>query len=137
MTNKGATASPASARWPSGSEAILLVEDDPALRDLFSAVLGRCGYEVSIAVNGSEALAAVEGHAGRFALVVSDVMMPGMSGLELARRLRAEGESVPILMLSGYGEADLASVAGLAVAFAEKPLPPSVLARRVRELLDG
>ena len=115
----------------------MLVEDDQALRDLFSAVLSRCGYEVSIAVNGSEALAAVHGRAGRFALVVSDVMMPGMSGLELARRLRAEGESVPILMLSGYGEADLAGVAGLAVAFAEKPLPPSVLARRVRELLDG
>ncbi len=137
MTNEGATARPAAARWPGGSEAILLVEDDPVLRDLFSAVLGRCGYEVSIAVNGSEALAAVQGRAGRFALVVSDVMMPGMSGLELAGRLRAEGESVPILLLSGYGEADLASVAGLAVAFAEKPIPPSALARRVRELLDG
>ncbi len=124
------------ARWPAGSEAILLVEDDEVLRDLFSAILGRCGYEVSIAADGNEALAAIHGRAGGFALVVSDVMMPGMSGLDLARRLRAEGESVRILLLSGYGEADLASVAGLGVAFVEKPLPPSVLARKVRELLD-
>jgi two-component system cell cycle sensor histidine kinase/response regulator CckA len=125
------------APWPGGSEPILLVEDDIVLRDLFSAVLGQCGYEVSIAGNGSEALAMIHSRAGRFALVVSDVMMPGMSGLELARRLRAESESVPILLLSGYGEADLASVAGLEVTFAEKPLPPAAFARRVRELLDG
>jgi two-component system, cell cycle sensor histidine kinase and response regulator CckA len=127
----------AAAKWPGGCEAILLVEDDAVLRELFSAMLGRCGYEVSTAASGSEALAAVHGRCGRFALVVSDVMMPGMGGVELARRLRAEGEAVPILLLSGYGEADLASVAGLGVAFAEKPLPPSVLARKVREVLDG
>ncbi|HEV3074634.1 MAG TPA: response regulator [Thermoanaerobaculia bacterium] len=139
MTNKpvGAKQGAAAAQWPGGSEAILLVEDDVVLRDLFCAVLGTCGYEVSIAASGSEALAAVHRRAGRFALVVSDVRMPGMSGLELARRLRAEGESAPILLLSGYGEADLAGVAGLAVTFAEKPLPPGVLARKVRELLDG
>jgi CheY-like chemotaxis protein len=139
MTNESAGASHriSAARWPGGSEAILLVEDDEVLRELLAAVLGHCGYEVSIAADGSEALAAVHGRAGGFALVVSDVIMPGMSGLDLARRLRSEGESVPILLLSGYGEADLASVAGLAVAFVEKPLPPSVFARKVRELLDG
>jgi CheY-like chemotaxis protein len=139
MTNESAAAKrdPAAAQWPRGSEAILLVEDDEVLRILLSTVLGQCGYEVSMAADGSEALAAVHSRGGRFALVVSDVMMPGMSGLELARRLRAEGESVPILLLSGYGEADLASVAGLAVAFAEKPLGPAALARKVRELLDG
>ena len=133
----GADCGMAAARWPGGCEAILLVEDDAVLRELFSAMLGRCGYEVSTAASGSEALAAVHGRGGRFALVVSDVMMPGMGGVELARRLRAEGEAVPILLLSGYGEADLASVAGLGVAFAEKPLPPSALARKVREVLDG
>jgi CheY-like chemotaxis protein len=139
MTNEsaGAKHGRAAARWPAGSEAILLVEDDEVLRVLFSAVLGQCGYEVSIAANGREALAAVHGRAGRFALVVSDVTMPGMSGLDLARRLRAEGVAVPILLLSGHREADLASVAGLAVAFAEKPVPPAALARKVRELLDG
>jgi two-component system cell cycle sensor histidine kinase/response regulator CckA len=133
----GAKRDTAAAQWPRGSEAILLVEDDARLQALLSTVLRKCGYEVTIAANGSEALAAVHGRAGRFGLVVSDVMMPGMSGLELARHLRAEGQSVPILLLSGYGEADLASVAGLAVSFAEKPVSPAALARRVRELLDG
>jgi two-component system, cell cycle sensor histidine kinase and response regulator CckA len=139
MTNEsvGAKQGTAAAQWPGGSEAILLVEDDDGLRDLFCAVLGKCGYEVTIAASGREALAAVHRRAGRFALVVSDVVMHGMSGVELARCLRAEGESVPILLLSGYGEADLASVAGHAVTFAEKPLAPAMLARRVRELLDG
>jgi CheY-like chemotaxis protein len=127
----------AAAQWPRGSEAILLVEDDRALRDLFSAVLGRCGYEVTVTGNGSEALAAVQRRASRFGLVISDAMLPGMSGLELAKRLRAKHESAPILLLSGYGEADLASVAGLAVAFAEKPVRPAALARKVRELLDS
>jgi two-component system, cell cycle sensor histidine kinase and response regulator CckA len=133
----GAKHDRAAAQWPRGSEAILLVEDDAVLQALLSTVLGQCGYQVTIAANGSEALAAVHQRSGRFRLVVSDVMMPGMSGLELARHLRAAGESVPILLLSGYGEADLASVAGLAVAFAEKPIPPAALARKVRELLDG
>jgi two-component system OmpR family response regulator len=127
----------AAAQWPRGSEAILLVEDDAALQALLSTVLRQCGYEVTIAANGSEALAALHHRSGRFRLVVCDVMMPGMSGLELVRHLRDAGDSVPILLLSGCGEADVASVAGLAVAFAEKPIPPAALARKVRELLDG
>ena len=139
MTNPSAGAKQGgpAVQWPGGSEAILVVEDDDVLRILLSTVLGHCGYEVAVAANGSEALAAVRGRAGRFALVVSDVVMPGMGGLELARRLRAEGVSVPILLLSGYGEADLANVAGLAVTFVQKPLPLAALVRKVRELLGG
>jgi CheY-like chemotaxis protein len=125
------------AQWPGGSEAILLVEDNDVLRVLFGAVLAACGYEVSIAAGGTEALAMIHSRAGRFRLVVSDVMMPGMSGLALTRHLRAAADSVKILLLSGYGEEALASVAGLAVAFAEKPLSPAALARKVREVLDG
>ncbi|HEV3074639.1 MAG TPA: response regulator [Thermoanaerobaculia bacterium] len=139
MTNEaaGAKDGKSTAPWAGGSEAILLVEDDAILRDLFSSVLGQCGYEVSVAANGNEALAAVHRRPGRFGLVISDVQLPGMSGVELARQLRAEGESVPILLLSGYGDADLASVTGLAVTLAEKPVRPAVLARKVRELLDA
>lgn len=86
MTNEsgGARQRLPAAPWPGGSEAILLVEDDPGLRSLFSEVLRKCGYQVSIAANGSEALAAVHGRVGCFALVVSDVVMPGITGLELA-----------------------------------------------------
>jgi two-component system, cell cycle sensor histidine kinase and response regulator CckA len=119
------------------SEAILVVEDDPVLRQLFSIVLAEYGYEVSVAASGGEALAVAHGRAGRLDLVVSDVMMPGMSGLELAKRLRSEDESIKILLLSGYGEAALEGLSEPAVAFAEKPLAPAALARKVREVLDG
>src|SRR5260370_11006598 len=118
-------------------ETILVVEDVDVLRQMLSIVLAHHGYEVLTAASGSEALAVVHSRAGRLGLVISDVMMPGMSGLALTRRLRAEDESVKVLLLSGYGEADLAGVAGLAVAFLEKPLSPAALARKVRELLDG
>jgi CheY-like chemotaxis protein len=122
---------------PATPETILVVEDDAVLRQLFSVVLAHYGYEVLIAASGSEALAVVHGRAGRLGLVISDVMMPEMSGLELARRLRAENESLKILLLSGYGETALEGLSEPGVAFLPKPIPPAALARKVRELLDG
>ena len=93
--------------------------------------------EVLIAASGSEVLAVVHDCAGRLGLVISDVTMPGMSGFELARHLRAEDESLKILLLSGYGEAALEGLSEPAVAFLPKPVSPTALARKVRELLHG
>ncbi len=122
---------------PGGSETVLIVEDDAVLRQLFASVLAPCGYEVLTAAGGNEALAVVHGCGGRVRLVVSDINMPGMNGLELARRLQADADSVKVLLLSGDGEAALADAARLGAAFLEKPMRPSALARQVRELLDA
>ena len=81
---------------------VLVVEDDAQLRELYCAALSARGYAPCAAADGLEALAAVE--AARPSLVVCDVMMPNMDGIELARRLRREGRDLPILMITAKGE---------------------------------
>jgi CheY-like chemotaxis protein len=130
-------ASPSSVPPPvslQGSETILLVEDDGQLREAMVRILRQHGYTVLDAQNGGEALLICEQHAGPIQLLVSDALMPRMSGLQLAERLRQLRPGLPVLFVSGHDE----SAAGLppTAPWLEKPFTPEMLARRVRALLD-
>jgi len=83
-------------------ETILLVDDDIALREVASEVLGKMGYTVLSAMNGEEALAIFREHQQEIDLMLTDVIMPGMGGVELARRVRASGAEIPIILATGY-----------------------------------
>lgn len=120
---------------PGGHERILLVEDEPRLRSLCARTLRDYGYSVLEAGSAEEALALdLDG----VALLVSDVRMPGMDGLTLAKTLGARHPALRVLLISGYAASDdvTTDVAAGSVPFLAKPFTPEGLARRVRELLD-
>jgi CheY-like chemotaxis protein len=115
---------------------ILLVEDDGHVLALARRVLERAGYRVSAAGSGAEALEALAlGDAP--ALLLTDVAMPGLSGAELAARVRALRPGVRVLFMSGYFDADLAAGEVDPALLVQKPFAPEDLLRRVREALDG
>src|SRR5690606_6738766 len=122
-----------------GEETILLVEDEPAVRDLAQRILRRKGYRVIVASNGREALDLVERQEGPIGLLVTDLIMPQMDGRELAQRLAALRPGLPVLFMSGYTGDTIAQrgVLDPDVAFIEKPFSPEGLARKVREILDA
>ena len=123
---------------PRGSEVVLLAEDEPGVRALSQRVLANSGYTVVEAANGQLALAAAERHAGAIALLVSDVMMPEMGGVELWERLRRLRPGLPVLFVSGYSPDDRVRVAVAAGArFLSKPFTPLQLAAAVRAAIDG
>jgi PAS domain S-box-containing protein len=122
-----------------GGETILLVEDDEAVRRLAQSVLELYGYHILCAGDAHDALALVEQYAGRIDLVVTDVIMPGMSGRELIDVLRQRYPHLKMLFISGYTN-DVVLRHGLIhaeVAFLQKPFTPISLARKVRDVLDG
>jgi PAS domain S-box-containing protein len=127
------------AALPAGDETVLLVEDEPVVRESARALLARLGYAVLAAANGAEALACARAHRGPIHLVVSDVMMPGMSGPELWTALAPGRPEARVLFITGY-DGDALARAGLdggLAAVLQKPFPVEALARRVRELLDA
>jgi signal transduction histidine kinase/CheY-like chemotaxis protein len=129
---------PEPATLPRGSETILLVEDEEAVGDLALEILRGQGYTVLSARHGAEALLTAEQHAGPIQLLLTDVVMPGMSGTELAERLSTFRPGIRVLFTSGYAGAR-ATHAGHTVASADllqKPFTPETLARRVRQALD-
>lgn len=124
---------------PRGTETILLVEDDPALREMAAILLRRLGYTVYAAANGVEALSMRhERSTGHIDLLFTDVVMPHMSGKELADRVRALYPDTRILFTSGYTEHAVVhqGVLNPGVAMLQKPFTPSALACKVREMLD-
>ncbi len=123
---------------PGGTETLLLVEDEDAVRALLEEVLRSKGYTVLAARNGQEALDLLEDPSRKVRLMVSDVVMPGMSGEVLAGRVRALSPGTRVLFLSGYagGTVMQRGLLGPAVEFLQKPCSPDLLARRVREILD-
>jgi PAS domain S-box-containing protein len=124
---------------PRGTETILLVEDDPALREMAATLLRRLGYTVLAAANGVEALSLKQQRdTGYVDLLLTDVVMPHMSGKELADRVRALYPHTRILFTSAYTENAIAQQGALdkGVALLPKPFTPSALARKVREALD-
>jgi CheY-like chemotaxis protein len=132
-------AAPASNSAPRGSETILLVEDEAGVRRLARSVLEERGYTVLEAASGDDAMALVHQHAGRIGLVLTDVVMPGMSGRELVQHLVAARPDLRVLYMSGYTDDAVVhhGVLTASMAFIGKPFPPLALARRVREVLDA
>lgn len=128
----------AGASEAAGVETVLLVEDEEAVRSLASRILRRHGYTVIEASDAPGALGAVSGHAGTIDLLLTDVIMPGASGPELAERLRRDRPELRVLYMSGY-MADEVGRAGVIEdsGFLQKPFTPNTLASKVRETLDG
>ena len=130
---------PVSADTPRGSETILLVEDQGDVRDFARDVLEAQGYEVLLAGNGAEALEVAHAHGGRIHLLVTDVVMPRMSGHELAERLAKLRPDMSVLYMSGYPDRAVVNhgILGPGVTFLQKPVATEALARKVRELMDA
>jgi CheY-like chemotaxis protein len=124
---------------PRGVETILLVEDEPAVRRLWRHSLESCGYTVLEAANGSEALNLCENELRQIDLLITDVVMPLMSGRELAERLLLLRPETKVLYVSGYTEDSVVrhGIAQDEVAFLAKPFLSISLAQKVREVLDS
>jgi PAS domain S-box-containing protein len=122
-----------------GKETVLVVEDEPALRELTTRVLTGAGYTVLQAGTGAEAVALLERHPGTVDLLFTDVVMPGMTGRELAVRLASLRPAMRVLYTSGYTEDAILRYGVLddASRFLTKPYTPAELRRRIREALDS
>jgi signal transduction histidine kinase/ActR/RegA family two-component response regulator len=132
------SASPAD-ETPRGSETVLLVEDQGDVRDYACDVLEAQGYTVLLAKDGADALAVAGAHAGRIHLLLTDVVMPGMSGRELAEGLTRVRPDVAVLYMSGYPDRAVVDhgILGPGVTFLQKPVATETLARKVREVMDA
>ena len=125
-------------RSPKGSETILLVDDEEGVRKLCCAVLQSNGYSVLEAGNGNSALAAYEKNSHKVDLLLTDVVMPMMSGFELGRTLTERRAGLKILYMSGYRENNSSGTPGeTPIAFLHKPFTPDALLSKVREVLDA
>ncbi len=121
-----------------GSETILLIEDDAAVRALISEVLRRRGYRLLVADGGPPALEIAASHGGPIDMLITDIVMPGMSGLAVADRIRETRGDIAVLFVSGYTDDALAPSGFLAdgASFLRKPFTPDALARKVRAVLQ-
>ena len=122
-----------------GTETILLVEDNAGLRKLATRVLEPAGYTVLGAATGEEALRLLERHEEPVHLLLSDVVMPGMSGRHLAERLAQTRPGMKVLYMSGYTSDTIVrhGVLEAQVPFLNKPFTAAALLRKVREVLDS
>jgi two-component system cell cycle sensor histidine kinase/response regulator CckA len=121
-----------------GHETILLVEDELAVRDLARDVLCAQGYTVLEAPHGREALLISELHSGPIHLLLTDVVMPEMSGRDLANRLAPLRPTMPVIYMSGYTDTAVVhhGVLDPGTTFLQKPFTPDALARKIRQVLD-
>ena len=122
-----------------GSETILLVEDEEQVRTLARAILKRQGYQVLDAANPGEALLLCERFSGVIDLLLTDVVMPQMSGRHLAERLAPLRPAMKVLYMSGYTDNAIVHHGMLeeGIEFLQKPLTPDSVAHRIREVLDA
>jgi PAS domain S-box-containing protein len=129
---------PAAEQSPRGNETILLVDDNEVVRNVARYALEAHGYHVRQAASTDEAWAIANGPGAPIALLVTDVVMPGRSGHDLARQLQAIRPELPVLYISGYAEDELLqrSIEVADGSFLQKPFSPLALTRRVRQLLD-
>jgi signal transduction histidine kinase/CheY-like chemotaxis protein len=123
----------------SGGETILLVEDDPALRKMAAEVLRGTGYKVLTAPSGADALQVAAKHRGPLDVLLTDVVMPGMTGRELAGQIAASHQRIQILYMSGYTDDAIArhGLRGQALRILQKPFTHDALVRHVREALEA
>ena len=132
------TEGPEDATIPTGSERILFVDDEEALIEMGEDILAELGYEVTSRMNGKEALSLLKEDPSRFDLVVTDVTMPEITGVDLARQALAIRPDLPIIMCTGFSHlvnADTAKAAGIR-AFIMKPLTKREIAKTIRQVLD-
>lgn len=124
---------------PSGTETILIVEDEPMVRRLAVTALRKQGYNVLEAETGGAALHVAVAYPGKIDLLVTDVVMPQMSGKQVLESLQQVRPGIKALFVSGYTDNAVIhhSVIDVGVAFLQKPFTPGVLARKVREVLDA
>jgi len=124
---------------PRGMETVLLVEDDPAVCELVARVLRQQGYTVLETADGQEALRLAWQHGEKIHLLLADVVMPGLSGMALARQLAPLQPSMKLLFMSGYADNAVVqhSILDASVAFLQKPFNSLALARKVRQVLDA
>jgi two-component system cell cycle sensor histidine kinase/response regulator CckA len=134
-----ARSDPAPIRSNSGSETVLLVEDDARVRALVATMLRRSGYAVLDADGGERAIEITRAHRGSIDLLLTDVVMPAMNGRVLAERLQALSPGTRVLFMSGYSDAATlrAGVQTAEVAFLQKPFSSAALAAKIREVLES
>jgi CheY-like chemotaxis protein len=122
-----------------GSETILLVEDEEMVRNVTERMLRAAGYRVLTAANGSEAMSACEGHPGEIHLLLTDVIMPQMSGRQLAEQLHGLRPGLRVLYMSGYTDDAIVhhGVLDPGTKFIAKPFNATDLTRKVRDTLDS
>jgi len=123
---------------PGGTETILLVEDDPTMRSVAQELLEKVGYRVLAAVDGEQGLAIYRAHRAELRLVLTDVIMPKLSGFQLYEAIRRDSPALKVLFTSGFPAPNYRKTVGLdaAVAFVTKPWTASELLGRVRTLLQ-
>ncbi|HEX9205593.1 MAG TPA: ATP-binding protein, partial [Candidatus Deferrimicrobiaceae bacterium] len=122
----------------SGTGTVLLVEDEPMVRELAVEILKQCGFHVLDAENGDMALAICDRYDRGIDLLVTDLAMPGMNGIELARRVGDTRPGTPVLFMSGYAEdAGQLEDPDKEWHFLQKPISPTVLSRKLREIFPG
>lgn len=140
QTSPGDAAPEATAATPRGSETLILVEDESEVREMASLFLESCGYTVLAAKDGPDALQRWQARREGIALLVTDLVMPGeITGLELARRLRQDQPSLPVILTSGYFSHSAHNPPGLDGRYRhlQKPYGLQLLAQTARELLDA
>jgi two-component system cell cycle sensor histidine kinase/response regulator CckA len=120
-----------------GSETILLVEDEEPLRKLCAEFLEQLGYRMLTASNGKEAVALVEGYSGKIDLLITDVVMPGLPGPELAEALLALRPDLKVIFISGYAAGSLApnGILKPGTVLVNKPFTIRALTAKLREVL--
>jgi CheY-like chemotaxis protein/two-component sensor histidine kinase len=137
LGEEASSAMPLAAAPSGGTEIILLVEDEAMVRTLARESLNGHGYRVLEAANGRQAMQIVKAYQGPLHLLLSDVIMPGMNGPELAQQIKAFRPDMKTLYMSAYADEVLGprGVISAGVTFLQKPFTPAILARKVREVL--
>ena len=122
-----------------GAETLLLVEDEEELGDLLAEVLATSGYTVLKARDCEDAIRICDEHEGPIHLLLTDVIMPQMSGRELAARVQPRRPTMKVLYMSGYTDSAIVhhGVLDHGIAFLQKPFAPATVTQKVREVLDG
>jgi two-component system cell cycle sensor histidine kinase/response regulator CckA len=122
-----------------GTEMVLVVEDEPAVRQVTVRALRGAGYQVLVASRGAEVEALAGDQVAGLALLLTDVIMPGQSGVEVATALRRRHPGLPVLFMSGYAQDTFAGkdAAAAGIQFLPKPFTAAALLARVRAVLDA